>query len=125
MGDRLLITWDVHGVLEDFCRALKMDLPTGDNAYVTAKGQFDWIKGELSVPELTYNDLMRLVETWIMGVPGEEVCAMSCVGSLACSATMLAAEQKPLSPECIFMSKPGDHQYRVVFFCIGHDVTVF
>jgi hypothetical protein len=56
-----------------------MDLPTGDNAYVTAKGQFDWIKGELSVPELTYNDLMRLVETWIMGVPGEEVCAMSCI----------------------------------------------
>ena len=79
VGDRILVTWDVHGVLEDFCKALKMTLPTGDDVYVTAKGQFDWLKEELSVPELTYNDLMRLVETWIMGVPGEEVCAMSCI----------------------------------------------
>ena len=43
VGDRLLDTWDVHGVVEDFCKAMDMKLPTGDDVYVTAKGQFDWI----------------------------------------------------------------------------------
>ena len=53
VGDRLLDTWDVHGVLEDFCKAMEMTLPTGDDVYVTAKGQFDWIKEELSIPEVS------------------------------------------------------------------------
>jgi hypothetical protein len=90
-----------------------MTLPTGDNAYVTAKGQFDWFKEELSVPELTYNDLMRLVETWIMGVPGEEVCAMSCiVYTCMLSHGAHRRAKTTIAGECIFMSGPGDHQYR-------------
>ena len=74
VGDRLLETWDVHGVVEDFCKAMGMSLPTGNDVYVTAKGQLDWIKAELAIPDISYNDLMRLMETWIMGVPAEEVC---------------------------------------------------
>jgi hypothetical protein len=111
VGDRILVTWDVHGVLEDFCKALKMTLPTGDDVYVTAKGQFDWFKEELSVPELTYNDLMRLVETWIMGVPGEEVCAMSCL------CVHLHAK-----PRC---SPPGKNHHRRenVYSCQGRAIT--
>lgn len=100
VGDRLLATWDVHGVLENFCKALGMTLPTGDDVYVTAKGQFDWLREELSVPDLSYNDLMRLMETWVMGVPGEEVCATR----MSCLCVHLHA--KPQRPA------PGNNHYR-------------
>ena len=75
IGDRLLATWDVHGVLEDFCKAMGMAVPEGDDAYLTAQAQYEWVKTELGIPEVAYGDIMRLMETWIMGVPATEVCA--------------------------------------------------
>ena len=63
---------------------MDMTLPTGDDVYVTAQGQFDWIKEQFSVPELAYNDLMRLMETWIMGVPATEVCAKKLSSCITC-----------------------------------------
>lgn len=69
-------------MLEDFCKDMGLVPPTGENAYVTALGQFDWIKETLNIPEVSYNDIMRLMETWVMGVPADEVCATICIVSL-------------------------------------------
>ena len=70
-------------MLEDFCKDMGLVPPTGEDAYVTALGQYDWIKGTLNIPEVSYNDIMRLMETWVMGVPANEVCATICIVSLA------------------------------------------
>ena len=52
IGDRLLHTWDVHGVQEDFSKALGMELTVNDNAYLTAQAQYDWIKADLNIPRI-------------------------------------------------------------------------
>lgn len=51
-------------------------LPKGEEAYLNAQTQFDWIKAALSIPAVSYGDLMRLLEVWIMGVPATEVRAL-------------------------------------------------
>ena len=50
-----------------------MALPIGEEAYLNAQTQFDWIKTALSIPAVSYGDLMRLLEVWVMGVPATEV----------------------------------------------------
>ena len=61
-------------MLEDFCKAMGMVLPTGKDAYLTAQAQYDWMKTALSIPAVAYGDIMRLMEAWIIGVPATEVC---------------------------------------------------
>lgn len=73
VGDRMLETWDVHGIFEEFCVALGMTLPTGKDAYLTAQTQFDWFKAAMEVPDIQYGDVLRLVEVWIFGVSSQEV----------------------------------------------------
>ena len=51
-------------------------LPKGEEAYLNAQTQFDWNKAALSIPAVSYGDLMRLLEVWIMGVPATEVRAL-------------------------------------------------
>lgn len=58
IGDRLLATWDPHGVLEEFCRAMGMTIPVGEDAYLTAQAQFTWMKAELGIPEVLYGNMM-------------------------------------------------------------------
>jgi hypothetical protein len=60
-------------VLEELCKAMGMVLPEGEDAYLNAQTQFDWIKTALSIPAVAYGDLMRLLEVWVMGVPATEV----------------------------------------------------
>jgi hypothetical protein len=60
--------------LEDFTKAMGMVLPTGDEAYLTADAQYEWLKATLNIPAIAYGDIMRLLEAWIMGVPATEVC---------------------------------------------------
>jgi quinol-cytochrome oxidoreductase complex cytochrome b subunit len=64
-------------VLEDFTKAMGMVLPTGDEAYLTADAQYEWLKASLNIPAIAYGDIMRLLEAWIMGVPATEVCLLA------------------------------------------------
>lgn len=63
-------------MLEELCKAMGLVLPKGEEAYLNAQTQFDWIKTALSIPAVSYGDLMRLLEVWIMGVPATEVRAL-------------------------------------------------
>ena len=81
IGDRLLATWDVHGVMEELCKAMGLLLPEGEDAYLNAQAQFDWVKTALNIPAVAYGDLMRLLEVWVMGVPATEVRVASIIVS--------------------------------------------
>jgi hypothetical protein len=72
-GDRILKTWDPHGVLDEFFVDINLELPTGKDAYVNAQQQYDWLKKTLDTPDLLYTDLLRLAEVWAMGAPVLEV----------------------------------------------------
>ena len=64
-------------MLEDFTKAMGMVLPVGDEAYLTAEAQYEWLKTALNIPAVSYGDIMRLLEAWIMGVPATEVCLLA------------------------------------------------
>lgn len=72
-ADRILATWDPHGILDEFYTALKMTLPNEDDAYYTAQAQFEYFKSTWNTPQLEYIDLLRLAELWYMDTPTPEV----------------------------------------------------
>ena len=47
-------TWDPHGILEEFCVVIGMTVPSGEEAYLTALEQFNWIKQTLAISEAQY-----------------------------------------------------------------------
>ena len=81
VGDRILSTWDPHGILEEFYVALQVSAAVvgaseggaASEEYFTAEEQFNYYKRTLYTPELRYVDLLRMAETWYMGAPIAEV----------------------------------------------------
>lgn len=69
--DRILETWDPHGILQEFFTALDLpkEDPPADDKFFTAAEQFTLYKRLLYTPELRYVDLLRLAELWYMDTP--------------------------------------------------------